>query len=233
MMKCVEEGHSIVALANATPPATLKKEEMDSYLFQTVGQTFVPYIAECMGLPLYQQEIQGSAIYQELEYNETSGDETEDLYKLIKRVLVDHPDISGVSVGAILSSYQANRVSHVCKRLGLEMHAYLWQREQKELFEEMLSSDLEAVIIKVAGIGLKQSDLMKSLGEMRTKLFSLNEKYGSHICGEGGEYETFTLNCPLFKKKIRVTDWSSVVHSDDIFDPVCFAKIEKVILEDK
>jgi len=28
------------------------------------------------------------------------------------------------------------------------------------------------------------------------------EKYGLNICGEGGEYETFTLDCPLFIKTI-------------------------------
>ena len=27
-------------------------------------------------------------------------------------------------------------------------------------------------------------------------------KYGLNVCGEGGEYETFTLDCPLFKKRI-------------------------------
>lgn len=30
----------------------------------------------------------------------------------------------------------------------------------------------------------------------------MHEKYGLNICGEGGEYETFTLDCPLFKKRI-------------------------------
>lgn len=30
----------------------------------------------------------------------------------------------------------------------------------------------------------------------------LSQKYGVHVCGEGGEYETFTLDCPLFKRKI-------------------------------
>jgi len=29
-----------------------------------------------------------------------------------------------------------------------------------------------------------------------------NEKYGLNICGEGGEYETFTLDCPLFTKSV-------------------------------
>lgn len=27
---------------------------------------------------------------------------------------------------------------------------------------------------------------------------SLLRKYGSNVCGEGGEYETLTLDCPLF-----------------------------------
>lgn len=31
-----------------------------------------------------------------------------------------------------------------------------------------------------------------------------NDMYDLHICGEGGEYETFTVDCPLFKKRIIV-----------------------------
>ena len=33
-------------------------------------------------------------------------------------------------------------------------------------------------------------------------VYQLHRKYGIHVCGEGGEYETFTLDCPLFKKRI-------------------------------
>ena len=29
-----------------------------------------------------------------------------------------------------------------------------------------------------------------------------NQQYGINVCGEGGEYETFTLDCPLFCKEI-------------------------------
>lgn len=35
-------------------------------------------------------------------------------------------------------------------------------------------------------------------------LFQLSAQYGVHVCGEGGEYETLTLDCPLFSKKIVV-----------------------------
>ena len=34
--------------------------------------------------------------------------------------------------------------------------------------------------------------------------FVQNEQYGINVCGEGGEYETFTLDCPLFHNEIHL-----------------------------
>jgi len=65
-----------------------------------------------------------------------------------------HPDAKGVSVGAILSNYQRVRVEHVCQRLSLTPLSYLWQRDQADLLSEMIAAGMEAVLIKVAGIGL-------------------------------------------------------------------------------
>lgn len=68
----------------------------------------------------------------------------------------------------------------------------------------MIEAGMQVVLIKVAGIGLTEKHLGKTLGEMRNTLFRLNQLYGSHICGEGGEYESFTIDCPLFKSKIQL-----------------------------
>lgn len=38
------------------------------------------------------------------------------------------------------------------------------------------------------------------LEEMEGTLLVLKDKYGVNVCGEGGEYETFTLDSPLFRK---------------------------------
>ena len=38
--------------------------------------------------------------------------------------------------------------------------------------------------------------------ELTIEAHAQNDRYGTHICGEGGEYETLTLDCPLFKKRI-------------------------------
>ena len=46
-------------------------------------------------------------------------------------------------------------------------------------------------------------------------------KYGCNICGEGGEYETLTLDCPMFRRASIVLDaWQTLVQSEDDIAPV-------------
>ena len=41
-------------------------------------------------------------------------------------------------------------------------------------------------------------------------------KYGCNICGEGGEFETLTLDCPVFRQASIVLDaWQPLLHSED------------------
>lgn len=115
-----------------------------------------------------------------------------------------HPDVKAVSIGAILSNYQRTRVENVCKRLNLISLAYLWNRDQKDLLEEMISQNLHAIIIKVSTFGLDKSHLGKSLIEIKEHLFKINKLYDINLCGEGGEYETLVLDCPIFQKKIKM-----------------------------
>ncbi|KAI9485802.1 MAG: ATP binding domain 4-like protein [Benjaminiella poitrasii] len=233
MMQCVANGHEIVALANLKPPSQSGKDELDSFMYQTVGHDAIHLYSECMDLPLYRREIIGESVLQGSDYVVTANDETEDLYVLLKEVLKNHPDIQGVSVGAILSNYQRVRVEHVCNRLGLTSFAYLWRREQKELLFEMANAGVNAILIKIAAIGLKPIHLGKSIGQMYPFLCQMNELYDLHICGEGGEYETFTVDCPLFKKRIVIEETETVIHSDDAFAQVAYLKFKKCSLEEK
>ncbi|KIH52170.1 hypothetical protein ANCDUO_17730 [Ancylostoma duodenale] len=42
--------------------------------------------------------------------------------------------------------------------------------------------------------------------EVESTLDRLHSQYGVHPCGEGGEYETFVLDCPLFHKRILIEE---------------------------
>ncbi|XP_077119979.1 diphthine--ammonia ligase isoform X1 [Ranitomeya variabilis] len=232
MMQCVTAGHQIVALANLRPPDSAV-DELDSYMYQTVGHQALDLYAEAMALPLYRATLSGSSLDTGRGYTPREGDEVEDLYRLLKLVK-DKEAVDSVSVGAILSDYQRVRVENVCQRLGLQPLAFLWRRKQEDLLNEMISSGLHAILIKVAAFGLDpDKHLGKSLEEMRPLLMRLSSQYGVHVCGEGGEYETLTLDCPLFRKKIIIDSSEVVMHSNDAFAPVAYLRVSKLHLEGK
>ncbi|KAJ7373166.1 diphthine--ammonia ligase [Desmophyllum pertusum] len=98
MMQCIQQGHVIVALANLKPRDGA--DELDSYMYQTVGHNAIDLYAQAMDLPLYRGTIQGSSVDQGKMYTENQQDEVEDLYKLLKNIK-DDIAFDAVSVGAI------------------------------------------------------------------------------------------------------------------------------------
>jgi diphthine-ammonia ligase len=97
----------------------------------------------------------------------------------------------------------------------------------------MIDAGLHAVLIKVAAMGLDTKHLGKTLAQMEPHLHAMHRMYELNVCGEGGEYESFTLDCPLFVKRMVIDQSEVVMHSDDAFAPVAYLKITKVHLEDK
>ncbi|XP_011036318.1 PREDICTED: diphthine--ammonia ligase-like isoform X1 [Populus euphratica] len=214
MMKCIQYGREIVALANLMP-ADDSVDELDSFMYQTVGHQIIVSYAECMGLPLFRRRIQGSTRHQSLNYKTTPGDEVEDMFMLLNEVKRQIPSITAVSSGAIASDYQRLRVESVCSRLGLVSLAYLWKQDQSLLLQEMITNGILAITVKVAAIGLEPSKhLGKEIAFLNTHLHKLKELYGINVCGEGGEYETLTLDCPLFvNARIVLDEFQTVLHS--------------------
>ena len=63
------------------------------------------------------------------------------------------------------------------------------------------------MIIGVAAFPLDKSWLGRKVDKSFIKdVTKLHEKYKIHPAGEGGEFETFVLDCPLFKKELKVKD---------------------------
>ena len=233
MMECIAEGHEVVCLAHLAPPAD--QEEIDSFMFQSAGHSTIELIAaECLDLPLVRRVISGKAIDQGITYSETSEDEVEDLFELLAEVQRRFPELGGVSCGAIFSTYQRNRVEHVCARLGLTSLNYLWRRRQTHVLPEMLERGVEAVLVKVCSMGLlPRRHLGRPLAELQPHFELLRGRYKFHVCGEGGEYETLTLDCPLFKRRLVLDATSTIVLDDDPFAPVALLRVDSCHTEEK
>jgi len=63
-------------------------DEIDSYMYQSVGHHAVDMYAEAMGLPLYRRTITGSALVTDRHYRKHPNDEVEDLFLLLQDIQV-------------------------------------------------------------------------------------------------------------------------------------------------
>ncbi|KAI1704671.1 chondroitin n-acetylgalactosaminyltransferase domain-containing protein [Ditylenchus destructor] len=123
-------------------------------------------LKQALDLPLIRQEIRGTPKSLEMIYTKENGDEVEDLRLLMTKIQEKYRDVKGVSVGAINSTYQKERVKNICERFGIVPLCLLWERNRLEMLDEMIGSGINAILIKVAGMGLNSGHLSKNLREL-------------------------------------------------------------------
>jgi diphthine-ammonia ligase len=218
IVECVRNGHELVACVHMGAPVN---EQEESYMYQTAAsEVMTTLVEECLGVPLILYERQGTSSNTSLVYEATTElDEVEDLYAALVLARERFPEIQAVGSGAILSTYQRVRIEHVCSRLNLTSLSFLWRiTSQHELLKRMLDDGIVAVLVKTAcppGL-VPQKHLHKTLGTLYASglLEKLYNQYQFHMCGEGGEYESLVLDCPLYQKTL-VLDEVEIVETGD------------------
>jgi len=180
-------GHEIECLI------TLFSVNKDSFMFHTPGIELTRKQSELMGLPLIIRETAGE---KEIEL--------EDLARVIEKAQRKYK-LKGIVTGALASEYQASRIGEICKKLGLECINPLWKKNQIELLRELVKNKFEVVISGVAAYPLDKKWIGRRIDEkFITDVAGLAEKYKLNPAGEGGEFESLVVNCPMFKKKLIV-----------------------------
>ena len=72
------------------------------------------------------------------------------------------------------------------------------------------------MIIGVFAYPLNQSWLGRVIdNKFIDEVSNLKEKYKIHAAGEGGEFETFVLNCPMFKHELKVKSFKDIKESEN------------------
>ena len=67
---------------------TVLSDEVDSYMYQSVGHHAIELYAEAMGLLLFRRTIEGASVSTGQDYQKVEADEVEDLYKLLTEIKV-------------------------------------------------------------------------------------------------------------------------------------------------
>lgn len=184
-----QQGHELVCLISVI------SENPESYMFHTPNIMLVKKQAEIMNLPLITKTTKG-----------VKEDELKDLELAIIEAKQKY-NIEAVVTGALHSEYQKSRIQKICDLFGLKCINPLWHKDEFEYLEELVRSNFKIMIVGVSAYPLDSLWLGRIIDNKFVQdVKVLHEKYKIHVAGEGGEFETFVFNCPLFKSELKVTD---------------------------
>jgi diphthine-ammonia ligase len=174
---------------------TVLPQNIESYMFHTPNIQWTTLQAEAIGLPLVSMP--------------SAGEEEKELADLQRAIELarERFGIEGVVSGAIQSVYQASRIQRICNALGLWCFNPLWHRDPATYMEALLASGFEVMITGVFSPPLDEAWLGRRIDPSTLKeLRRLSSTHGIALTGEGGEYETFILDGPLFQTRICVDE---------------------------
>jgi len=184
-----KQGHELACLI------TLISENPESYMFHTPSIEKTCKQAETMNLPLIACKTKGE-----------KEKELKDLEQAIKKAKQEYK-INAIVTGAIHSVYQSSRIQKICDNLGLQCLNPLWHKDEIKYLQELINNKFKVIITGVFAYPLDKSWLGRLIdNKFIDDAKTLKEKYKIHAAGEGGEFETFVLNCPLFERELKVTN---------------------------
>ena len=180
IQKAIDSGKEVRYLVTARP------ENHDSYMFHSSNLDAVAVIAKVAGMQ-----------YVEIPTHGRKEEELADLEAGLAAL-----DVEGVTAGAVASRYQADRVRAITDRLGIMLFTPLWHMDTEQLLREV-AARLEAMIIVTAAEGLDEHFLGARFDdELIARLKRVAAIHRINLAGEGGEYETLTLNAPFYSRPI-------------------------------
>jgi len=206
LYRALERGLPVERLVTVHP-------EGDSYMYHVPATRLATLAAESIGIDLVGVEPDDFEASETVDSGAQGDAELEPLEAALGDLAEDLPGgLAGVTAGAVESEYQTTRIEAMADRLDAEVFAPLWQRDPRELADAMLDAGFEIRIIRVAAGGLDESWLGRRLdADALDELETLNEQYGVHILGEGGEFETLVTDGPHMDRRIELdyeTEWA-------------------------
>jgi len=142
----------------------------------------------------------------------SNSDEIDNELIVMEKLLQNAKDefkIDGLVHGGIKSKFQKEKFETLCKKLNLVSIAPLWNTEPKQYMNELVNSNFHFLMVTVSSDGLDEQWLGKIILKSDIELLStLSDKFGFNLNFEGGEAETFVIDCPLFSHPIKINQFT-------------------------
>ncbi len=187
----LQKGWDVVALVAVKP----KNTEAYLWHYSTVEWTLLS--SQAMNIPLILLKCDKIG----------PEEEAKELEKVFERIKIDALLLGGVG----LQKTQIKSVEKIAKKFGINIIIPHEGMDHYQLIRDAINIGFDIRITAVAVNGLGPEWLGKKLdAKTLEQLKQVSEKFGFHVGAEGGHYDSFVVDGPIFKKKIEFVDTSKV-----------------------
>jgi len=182
--KAMGKGYQIGFLLN------LISKEYQRCCFHGLQKELIDLQANLIGVPLFQKEVSDKMELYEKEFKEAV-------------LCLKTKGVKGMVFGDIYLTEHKNWVERVCRDLQIKMIEPLWQTPPEKIMEEFIGLGFKAVVVSAKAELLGQDFIGR---EVDQQLLEELKKRKICPCGENGEFHTFVIGGPIFKKgEIEIT----------------------------
>lgn len=195
--KAARYGYGIVSLVN------LVSKDNRLVSFHEINQNLIEAQAKAVGIPLLQEKV----VSQEAEPERFE----QEVKNLVKK-LADK-GIKGLVFGYSDPEDRQRYLSKkICSELDLKLIEPLCGKDSKEILKEFIELGFKAVIVKIDSRILDKSWLGHLIDKDFFDYLREREESGDFIDfgGNLGEFHTFVIDGPIFKKKIKLLETSKI-----------------------
>ena len=192
---CLSRGWSVEWLLSVKPNRT------DCFLFHFATVEHTPVLAEQMG---FKHRLISCSVA-----------DPEQEAALVKKEVETLPKVDAVVLGGVgLQETQLRSIQTALRPMNIEVFAAHAGQEHDKVMLEMLNKGYKFMITQIASDGLGEKQLGTILSpDTIQEFFSRSKKFGFHVGGEGGYYDTLTIDGPIFKNKIEILASHSVMET--------------------
>ena len=182
-------GHTVTCLLSISPRSA------ESHLLHHPNMKWTKLQSESMGIPQLVATCDSYDVGAELSV----------LHNLLEDAK-ERFDIQGLVHGGIKSRFQRDKFEYVCSKLNLVPVSPLWDNPSPLEYMSTLVESFDFIVTSVSSDGLDDFWLGRTItADDVLALSELSQKFGFNLDFEGGEAETFVVDCPLFANPIEVT----------------------------
>lgn len=180
--KAMERGYKIKYLLNFI------SKKYKRCCFHGIQKELINLQANLIGIPLFQREVSPDMELYEKEFKEAVN-------------CLKKKKVKGMVFGDIYLIDHKSWVERVCKDLKIKATEPLWQISPDKVIEEFVRLGFRAIVVS-AKANLFKKDFIGR--EVDLQFLKELKKRKICPCGENGEYHTFVIDGPIFKKRIEI-----------------------------